>query len=96
MSDKQAFLLDGLDLNGTGALGVSEAKFDPPAARYMWAGSVDSEAELLVNDPLHANREIVLKMQVQPRTTMDLALAQIALVRDKLAKASATYRAVSR
>jgi hypothetical protein len=89
MANEEAFTLDGLALN-SGALAVAQANLNPPPPRYQWASSVDTEGAVLVSDPLYENREVVLTIQVQPQTTTDLALAQVAAVRDKLAKASAT------
>lgn len=91
MAAQESFVLDGLELNSTSTtLRVKAATLDPPSPRYMWASSVDTEGDVLVADPLHENRIIELTVQVPPQTTMDLALAQIVAVRDKLKKASAT------
>jgi hypothetical protein len=90
MANQEAFTLDGLALNDGITFGVDQVSWPPPAQRQNWIGAADSEAQLLFRNPLHENRKVTLRVGVLPQTTMDLALAKVAQVVDKLAKASKT------
>lgn len=90
MANEESFVLDGVALNDGVTFAVSEADLTPASARFEWVSGADVEGAALLRDPQHDNRSVTLKVQVVPQATMDDALAQIAAVRDKLAKASAT------
>lgn len=88
MANEEAFTLDSLALNDGTTFAVTSVSWPPPRQRQDWIGAADSEAQLLVRNPLHENRKVTLRILVVPQSTMDLALAKIAQVLDKLQKAS--------
>ena len=85
-----SFLLDGLQLNDLTTFGVLVDGFEMPVPRQRqeWIGAADSEAQLLVRDPLSENRTITIPIAVLTQSTVDLVFDKIGQVRDKLAKAS--------
>jgi hypothetical protein len=83
----EAFTLDGLALNDQVTFGVDSVSWPPPQQRQDWIGAADSEAQLLFRKPLHENRKVTLSVGVIPQPSMDLALAKVAQVVDKLDKA---------
>lgn len=87
----ETLVLDGLTFTGgTGTLMLESLSASPPSARYEWINAADSEGSALLRGPQHENREVSFKLRVQKQASMDLALNQIGLVRDKLAKAERT------
>ncbi len=86
-TDLEELVLDGLALNDT-ILRLLELSCPPPRQRQEWIGAADSEAQLLVRNPLHENREITCRIQVAPAGDMDGALNRIGEILDKLQKAS--------
>jgi hypothetical protein len=61
----EELVLDGLALNDD-TLGLVSVQFPPPRQRQEWIGAADSEAQLLVRNPLHENREITATIAVAP------------------------------
>jgi hypothetical protein len=98
MASEEAFTLDGLALNDGVTFAIDGNKgvdMTPPAARWEWVSGADVEGAALLRDPEHENRVVELPLIVVQQATMDLVLAQIAALRDKLAKASATQGGVA-
>lgn len=88
MAAQEAFTLDGLALNDETTFAVTEVSWPPPRQRQEWIGAADSETQALFRNPLHENRKVTLRVAVLTQASMDLALAKIAQVLDKLQKAS--------
>jgi hypothetical protein len=91
MAIEEAFTLDGLALNDGTTFGIDGEKgvdMTPPGDRPNWIGAADSETQLLTRTPLHENRVITIPLVVIQQSTMDLVHDKIALVLDKLQKAS--------
>jgi hypothetical protein len=84
----EELVLDGLALNDN-VLGLEAVSFPPPRQRQEWIGAADSEAQLLVRNPLHENREITATIAVAPAADKDGALTRIGQIVDKLQAASA-------
>lgn len=79
---------DGLEFNDDTLLGLRALDAPAPRQRADWVGSADSEHQALFRDPLYENRTITCRVGVAPQSTMDAALDQLGLIRDKLAEAS--------
>jgi hypothetical protein len=79
----EAWVLDGVTLT-SGSFRMMELTADPPAEKAQWVSSADSEWAALLDVPNYENREITMKLRVVPQASMDLALNQIAVIRDKL------------
>jgi hypothetical protein len=91
MASEEAFTLDGLALNDGTTFAIDASKgvdMTPPKKRTEWIGAADSEAQLLVRDPFYENRTVTIPIVVVQQSTMDLAHDKIALIIDKLQKAS--------
>lgn len=82
----EAWALDGVALT-SGSFLMLELTADPPKARAEWITAADSEGSDLLRDPLHENREITMKLRVAPQASMNAALDQIGVIRDKLRNA---------
>jgi len=89
MANEEQLILSGLTLNDS-TFGLAELSCPPPKQRQEWIGAADSEWQALTRNPLHENREVVARIQVNPQSTMDLAHDKVALVIDKLRLASRT------
>lgn len=83
----EAWTVGGVSVT-SGAFKMLELQADPPAARTSWLSAADSEAAILMRKPLHENREIAMKLMVNPQVSMDTALTQIGTLIDKLSAAS--------
>lgn len=86
MSVLEQLVLDGLALNDA-TYRLQGLEMPPPKKRYEWAQGGDADGAALVRDPLFENREITVKIRITPPATMDLALAAIAAISDKLEEA---------
>jgi hypothetical protein len=88
MANEEALVLDTLALNDGTTLGMISFDAPVPRQRPDWIGGADSEAQLLVRNPLHENRKITVRLAVVPQASMNVAHDKILLVLDKLQKAS--------
>src|SRR4051812_25887768 len=79
----EAWILDSGPFT-SGAFRRMELTADPPPEKAQWVSSADSEWAALLEVPNYENREITMQLRVAPVASMDLALNQIALIRDKL------------
>lgn len=89
MAINEAWTLDSVALT-SGNFDVLELAADPPKARMDVVTAADSEAGALMRQPLHENRAITFKVRVTAQASMNAALDQIGVIRDKLRLASAT------
>ncbi len=80
----EVWTLDGLALNDASSFVLRGVDCPPPPKRPEWIAGADADGAALVRDPLHENRTIELKIRVMPQASMDLALAKIGLIVDKL------------
>jgi len=87
MATLEQLVLDGLALNDVTNYRLQGFDAPPPKKRYEWADGGDADGAALVRDPLFENREVTLRVRVAQRATMDLALAAVAAVTDKLEEA---------
>lgn len=87
MAAFETITLDGLALNDLTNYRVQSFEAPPPKKRYEWAAGGDADGSALIHDPLFENREIQLKVRITQRATMDLALAAVATLSDKLEEA---------
>ena len=84
MADNEAWVLDGLALNDGTALTLEAVDMTPPPELEEWVKGADTNGALLAREPLCDNRTITMTLRVERTATMDLALAKIGLVVDKL------------
>lgn len=91
MAIYEILVLDGLTLTGdpNGTLVVESLGVDPPKQRQQWISTADSEGSVLVGQPQHENREILLRVRVAQQASMNAALDQVGALVEKLRKASA-------
>lgn len=86
--DEEGLVFDGLDLNpDDGGLYLEQLRNPPPKKRPEWQQGADADGSMLVRDPLLENREITLRLRVNPTATMNDALDQIAAVSQKIEEA---------
>lgn len=87
MSSLEQLVLDGLALNDVTNYRLQSFDAPPPTKRYEWAQGGDADGAALVRDPLFENREIQARIRITQRSTMDLALAAVGAIVDKLEEA---------
>jgi len=87
MATLEQLVLDGLALNDATNYRLQGFEAPPPKKRMEWAAGGDADGAALVRDPLFDNREIQLRVRITQRATMDLALAAVAAITDKLEEA---------
>lgn len=90
MSDYEGFVLDSLDLNDGTSYELEAVDFPPPPKRPVWLSNPDADGDALLADPHYERRIVPARIRVQRQSTMDLAIAKIAAVEDKLQLASRT------
>jgi hypothetical protein len=83
----EQLVLDGLVLNDVTNYRLQAFDCPPPKKRYEWATGADADGAALVRDPLFENREVTARIRVTQRSTMDIALAAVAAISDKLEEA---------
>jgi hypothetical protein len=84
MATNEALVLDGLALNDGTNLTLEELDLTPPPELEEWVKGADSDGSLLAREPKCENRIITLTLRVEQKATMDLAIAQIKAIVDKL------------
>lgn len=84
MATNEAWILDGLALNDGTVFTLEGLDAPPPPELEEWVKGADSNGALLAREPLCENRTITMTIRVEPQSTMNLALAKIALLVDKL------------
>jgi len=87
MATLEQLVLDSLALNDATNYRLQAFETPPPPKRFEWVTGGDSDGGALVRDPLFENREIICRIRVTQQSTMDLALAKIAAIVDKLEEA---------
>ena len=83
MAVLEQWQLDGLALNDA-TFELEAIADDPPQKAGEWISGADSNGAILGRPPLLPNRVIEMTIRVAKQATMDLAIAKIALVIDKL------------
>lgn len=84
MSQLEQLAIDGLELND-GTNYILEALTMPPAQKKPeWITGGDSDGSVLARGPLYDNAQLVARVRVATQTTMDLAVAKLAALGDKL------------
>lgn len=89
MATTETWVLDGVALT-SGNFDILELTADPPKARADWITAADSEGAALLRQPQHENRTVTMKLRIAAQASMNAALDQIGVIRDKLRLASAT------
>lgn len=88
MAINEALVLDGLALNDGVTLSLEDSvDLTPPPEPEEWVKGADSDGALLAREPKCDNRIITARIRVEPQASMNLALAKIALIVDKLQEA---------
>ena len=87
MSANEELALDGLQLNDGTSFMLEEFSCPPPARLLEWIRSADSDGSLLAREPPSENREITARILIMPQVTMNLALAKVGQIVDKLEEA---------
>lgn len=87
MATLEQIVLDGLSLNDVTNYRLQGVDAPPPKKRFEWAEGGDADGAALVRDPLFENRTVELRVRVAQRASMDLALAAVAAISDKLEEA---------
>lgn len=95
MAVVEGFVLDTLDLNDTTTYVLEALSMPPPKKKPEWITGGDSDGSVLGRDPLFENREITARIRIVAQSTMDLALAKIALIGDKLEEAERNQTGVA-
>lgn len=67
----------------------------PPKKKLEWIAGGDTDGGVLARDPLFENREITARIRIVAQSTMDLALAKIAAIGDKLEEAERSNTGVT-
>lgn len=86
MANPEGLVLDSLDLNA-GNFTLEELDLGNATKRLEWIVGIDADGAALLRDPLTDNRVVTARIRVGPRTTMDLALADVGSLVDKLEEA---------
>ncbi|MDP2712313.1 MAG: hypothetical protein Q8O56_13935 [Solirubrobacteraceae bacterium] len=84
MADREALVLDGLELNDGTVFSLDKVDLTPPAELEEWVKGADSHGAILAREPLAENRVITAELQVEPQATMDLALHWVGELADRL------------
>lgn len=95
MAAVEGLVLDSLDLNDGTTYLLLGLTMPPPAKRINWVSGGDSDGAVLDRDPLYDNRIVTARIAIVPQSTMDLALAKIAAIADKLEEAERNQTGVT-
>lgn len=87
MAINEGLTFDTLALNDGTTFTLEALEMPDPAKRPEWITGADADGSALVRDPLFDNREITARVRVEPQASMDLALAKIAQITDKIEEA---------
>lgn len=95
MAANEGLTLDTLDLNDATSYVLEALSMPPPKKRPEWVSGGDTDGAILGRDPLYENREVVARIRIVAQSTMDLALAKIAAIGDKLEEAERNQTGVA-
>jgi hypothetical protein len=84
LATNEALVLDSLAINDGTVFTLEALDMTPPEELEEWLKGADSDGALLAREPKVSNRTITATIRVEPQSTMNLALAKIALIVDKL------------
>lgn len=84
MSSLEQFALDTLELNDGTNYFLESLSIPPARKKPEWVTGGDSDGATLARGPLYENAEIVARVRVVVQSTMDLAIAKLAALGDKL------------
>jgi hypothetical protein len=87
VSQLEQLVLDSLALNDGVTFTMEAVDMTPPPELEEWVRGADSNGALLAREPLCDNRVITASLRIEQQATMDLALAKIGLIVDKLKEA---------
>ncbi|MBA3297062.1 MAG: hypothetical protein H0U19_09010, partial [Acidobacteria bacterium] len=87
MASNESLILDGLQTNDAVTYSLESLSLPVPKKRPEWVGGGDSDGAILGREPLYENRTVQCRVRVEPQATMDLALAAVATLQDKLQEA---------
>ena len=87
MSQWEGIVLDGLDLNDGVDYTVESFSVPPAQKKPEWISGGDTSGAVLGREALYENRTVPLRIRVEPQATMDLAIAKIRTLVDKLQEA---------
>lgn len=80
-------VLDGVALNDDVTYSLESLSMPSPKKKPEWVAGADTDGAVLGRDPLFENREIQVRVRAVQQASMDLALAKVAAISDKLEEA---------
>lgn len=95
MAQNEALVLDTLALNDGTTFTMEALDMSVPNDLEEWVKGADSDGALLARFPTVENRVITASLRIEPQSTMDLALAKIGLIVDKLQEAKRNTNGVA-
>lgn len=95
MAANEGLVLDTLDLNDATSYVLEALSMPPPKKRLEWVSGGDTDGAVLGRDPLYEQREVTARIRIVAQSTMDLALAKIAAIGDKLEEAERNQTGVA-
>lgn len=87
MATQEGVVLNGLDLNDGTNYTVESFTVPPAKKRPEWITGGDSNGARLAREALYENRTVTCRVRVEQKATMDLALAAVGALTDKLQEA---------
>lgn len=85
MSQLEQLAVDGLELNdGTNYVLEAPLSMPPAQKKPVWVTGGDTDGAILDRTPLYDNAQVVARVRVVVQSTMDLAVAKLAALGDKL------------
>jgi hypothetical protein len=90
MAIQEKLTIDGLDTNDDANFVLEALTFTPAQKKPQWIDNADADGELLLEEPHYTNAKFEAQIRVVTRATMDLALAALGQIQDKLQKAART------
>ncbi len=84
MAQQESLTFDGLILNDGITYSLETVAFPVPPRLADWIRGSDSDGSILTRAALSDNREITCTIRVEQQATMDLALAKIGAIIDKV------------
>jgi hypothetical protein len=84
VSQLEQFAIDGLELNDGTNYFLEELDVPPAQKKPEWVSGGDSDGSLLARGPLYDNATVTARVRIVVQSTMDLAIAKIAALGDKL------------
>jgi hypothetical protein len=89
-SEREGFVVGGLNLNDGVTFDLEELGFKPATARPLWSSNPDADGDLLTQEPTYGPAEFNPRVRVGPQVNMDTALAAHGQIVDVLQRAART------